>query len=115
MKKIIISLILVFALTGQAFAMGWFGGGGGGGSSAAVSGSGKSISNTNSNSNSSGNASSNNTGGGNNSSGGALALVAGPNATGSDPGTVPTPELSTIFLLGSALIGILGLRKRIKK
>jgi len=121
MKRLIISFILILALTNQAFAMGWLGGGGGGGSSAgASSGSGgKNNSNNNNNSNSISNTTANNTiNSGNNSTiGGNIGGTEGQGSGGpsTNIAAVPTPELTTIFLLGSALFGLWGVRKKFKK
>jgi hypothetical protein len=98
MKRLIISCILILALTSQVYAMGgWFGGkGGGGGSSERASSSGTTNSTTNSTTSS--------------STGNATNSAINPPST-----LVATPELTTMFLLGSALFGLWGLRRKIKK
>jgi hypothetical protein len=96
MKRLVIPciLILILALTSQAYAMGSHHGnhgrGGGGGSSEGATSSGTSNSATNH-------------------------FVGG--ATEGQPGChlVSTPEPTTMFLLGSALFGLWGLRRKIKK
>ncbi len=121
-KGLLISCLLILALANQAFAMDMFGGGGGGGSSSVASSSGGGKSNTSSNSNTnSGSSNTASSGSGSNSGTFLLATNNGNAAQGSTDGLNPTngvgavPELSTIFLLGSAMLGLLGLRKKIKK
>jgi hypothetical protein len=124
MKKIIISLLLILALTNQAYAMGWLGGGGGGGSSAGAGSGGKANSNTpsNANSNSTTNPSNNSPAFGSTGRAGSYGTVAGSSDiemsfvfnSPSGP-TVSTPEPTTLFLLGSALLGLWSLRRRFKK
>ena len=109
MKRLIISCILILALTNQAYAMGWLGGrgGGGGGSSERASSSGTANSTTNTTNNS--------------TTGGIIGGTdgQGPGAGITNNGTPNTyasaPELTTMFLLGSALFGLWGLRRKIKK
>jgi hypothetical protein len=90
MKRFVISFILVFALTSHAYGMGWMGGGAGHNDSGSVI---KTSGNTKS----------------------------GPAGTaGNDNGqngsnTLAVPEPFTLLLLGSGLIGIVGLRKKFKK
>ncbi len=105
MKRFILVVFLILALTNQAYAMGMFGGGGGGGSSSvAGSGGGGGKSNTASGSNPSTN------------SGGSTTMAATSVQTLGGP-SEPTvaPELTTIFLLGSGLLGLLGLKRKFKK
>jgi hypothetical protein len=98
MKRLIISCILILALTSQAYAMGgWFGGkGGGGGSSERGSSSGTT--------NTTNNGTTNN---------GTTGVIIG--GTDRQQCVVSAPELTTMFLLGSALFGLWGLRRKIKK
>lgn len=114
MKRLVIACILILALTSQAYAMGWMGGkGGGGGSSGKATSSGTSNSATGSTTGSAAN----------NTNNGPTSLVAGgtegqQRIVGSTPngnGIVSTPELTTMFLLGSGLFGLWGLRRKIKK
>ncbi len=111
MKRLIISCILVLALTNQAFAMGMFGGGGGGGSSSVASSSGGGKSSTSGNSS--------NYSGLNNTTGSGSGSNTGTSQMATDQvnlqGAIATPELTSLFLLGSAMLGLLGLRKKIKK
>ena len=112
MKRLVICCILILALTNQAYAMGWLGGknGGGGGSSASGSNSGKSTP-TNSPTNTTNNSTTGCIIGGTDGQ--------GPGAGITNNGTPNTyasaPELTTMFLLGSALFGLWGLRRKIKK
>ncbi len=117
MKRLIVACILILALTNQAYAMGMFGGGGGGGSSSvAGSGGGGSKSNTSSGSNSSTNMASNSSPGNQSGSGGSTTIMAGSIQPQEPQGqSSPLPELSTIFLVGSGLLGLLGLKRKFKK
>jgi hypothetical protein len=108
MKRLVIPciLILILALSSQAYALGsHHGKGGGGGSSGTAASSGTSNGAANNPNNSptvrivGGETGGENTGGGTT-----------PNSV-----TVPTPEPTTMFLLGSALFGLWGLRRKIKK
>jgi len=123
MKRLVISCILILALTNQAYAMGsHHGGGRGGGSSASVSSSGSGGSSTGGSDSGTSNTTPNsptsgNTGavGGQDSTGGGPIIV-GPSSPNSFSTTcVPTPEPTTMFLLGSALLGLWGFRRKIKK
>jgi hypothetical protein len=97
MKRLVIPciLILILALTSQVYAMGSHHGnhgrGGGGGSSEGATSSGTT----------------------NNTNNGSTGAIIG----GTDGQCINTsvPELTTMFLLGSALFGLWGLRRKIKK
>ena len=118
MKRLIFACILILAMTNQAYAMGWLGGGGGGGSSAGASSGSGGNTNTNNNSNSASNTTANNTAnsGNNITIGGNSGGTGWPVSAGSSPNSpVSTPELTTMFLLGSALLGLWGLRRKIKE
>jgi hypothetical protein len=118
MKRLVISCILILALTNQAYAMGsHHGGGGGGGSSASLSNS----RNSNTPNNSTTNTASNITTGGNTGATGRqgstegspiIVVSSGPNSSSTT--CVPTPEVSTLFLLGAVLLGLWVLRRKIK-
>jgi hypothetical protein len=114
MKMVFFSVLLILALTNQAFGMGWMGGhGGGGGGGGAV---GTTSSNTNNKSGTNNNSSGNSSTIGVTGAGNVAALV-----TNSESETPPTggvgavPELATILLLGSGLAGLWGFRRKIKK
>jgi len=113
MKRLVIPciLILILALSSQAYALGSHHGKGGGGSSGTATSSGTSN------------------GAANNPNNSPTSLVAG-GTEGQGPSggvgitpitpngaTTPAsaPELTTLFLLGSALFGLWGLRRKIKK
>ncbi len=117
MKRFILVVFLILALTNQAYAMGMFGGGGGGGSSSvAGSGGGGGKSNTASGSNPSTNMASNSSPSGQTGSGGSTTMAANSVQTLGGPSEpAATPELTTIFLLGSGLLGLLGLKRKFKK
>jgi len=109
MKRLVISCILILALTSQAYAMGgWFGGkgGGGGGSSERASSSGT----TNSTTNTANNSPTSLVAGGTEGQGPVVGITPNGNNT-----YASAPELTTMFLLGSALFGLWGLRRKIKK
>jgi hypothetical protein len=117
MKKFVIFIIFTLVLTNQAYAMGWLGGGGSGsgGSSAGASNSGgksnsSSSSSTSANTNTASTfiATANNTENSGNTE--------GPGSGGASTNiTAPTPELTTLFLLGSALFGLWGLKRKLRK
>jgi hypothetical protein len=114
MKRLVIACILILALTNQAYAMGWHGGGNGGGGSS-QSGSTGSASNSGTSitpPNSPRGGSPGETGGQGSTAGSTITVVAGP-----PPGNTVSsvPEVTTMFLLCSALFGLWGLRRKIKK
>ena len=123
MKRLVISCILILALTNLAYAMGSHHGGGG--RSANVSSSGSGGSSTGGSDSGTSNTTPNGTANTANNSpaGGNPGVVGGQGSTGggpiivgsSSPTCVRTPELTTIFLLGSALLGLWGFRRKIKK
>jgi hypothetical protein len=141
MKRVVISCILIFALANQAYAMGWLGGskgggskGGDGGSTASVSNSGGGSSGSGSTGNGSGSTASVSntdtsitppnsptggstqaTGGEGSSLGSTITVVGGPLRGVSDSVVSSVPEVTTMFLLGSALLGLWGFRRKIKK
>ena len=92
MKRLIISLILIFALTNQAFALGSHGGGGGG-KSAVTSSGGKSNTDANANNTTNGTE----------------------GQEGSITNIISTPEGISIILLGSGLFALWIARKKFKK
>jgi hypothetical protein len=109
MKRLVISFILILALTNQAYAMGWLGGkkGGGGGSSERASSSGTTNSATKTPNKST-------TGG----------IVIGTDGQGSGAGITTNStrsayasgsELTIIFLLGCTFWGISGLWRKISE
>ena len=111
MKRLVISCILILALTNQGYAMGWLDGrsGGGGGSSAGTSSGGntnsKSISNTTANSTTNFR---NNITIGDNSGGTELQMGNSTNIA------VSTPGVTIMCLLISALVGLRVLRRKIR-
>jgi PEP-CTERM motif len=114
MKRFVISLILVFALTSHAYGMGWLGGGHNDNGSVVKT---------------SGNAKSGTTGTTGNNNGGNNWINNGPNNSGfiattsttygqqgqSGSNTHAVAEPLTLLLLGSGLIGLVAFRKKFKK
>jgi hypothetical protein len=122
MKRLVISCILILALTNQAYAMGWLGGGnaGGGRSSASVSNSGSGSTASTSNSgtsitppNSPTGGSSGETGGQGSTAESTITIVGGSESGGPPNNTVP--EVTTMFLLCSGLFGLWALRRKFRK
>jgi len=127
MKRLIIACILILALANQAYAMGSHGGGGrsanvsssgSGGSSAA----GSNSSTTNTTPTGTTNTPNNSTAGGNTGAPGGQGfaqagpiIVVSPSTNESCNNPIQTPELTTMVLLGSALLGLWGVRRKIKR
>ena len=124
MKRLIIFCILILALTNQAYALGRHGGGGGGGSSASAGSGGQSNTTpaSNTTNNSATNIATNSATGGN--IGGLEGQGAGAGSSniemsydfnGPSTPTASAPEPTTMFLLGSAMLGLWALLRKIKK
>jgi hypothetical protein len=113
MKRLVISCILILALTNQGYAMGWLDGrsGGGGGSSAGTSSGGNTNTNTKSISNTTANSTTNfrnNITIGDNSGGTELQMENSTNIA------VSTPGVTILCLLISALVGLRLLRRKLR-
>jgi len=130
MKRLVISCILILALTNQAYALGsHHGRSHGSGSSASVSNSSSNTPNNNNSPNSNNtpnnnptNTASNGTTGGNTgamdgqlSGGGSTNIVMLFDQNNPSNPSASVPELTTMFLLGSALMGLWGFRRKIRK
>ena len=128
MKRLVIFCILLLALTDLAYAMGSHHGGGGRSANVSSSGSGGSSTGgsdsgtSNTTPNGTTNIGNSSTPGGNtgamgrqSSTEGGPIIVGSSSPNSSSTTIVRTPELTTIFLLGSALFGLWGVRRKIKK
>jgi hypothetical protein len=118
MKRLVIAciLILILALTSQAYAMGsHHGRGGGGGSSERGTSSGTTNSTTGSAANNTNNGPTSLVAGGTEGQGPSGGVGITPITPNGATTPASAPELTTLFLLGSALFGLWGLRRKIKK
>ncbi len=102
--RIVLIVLLIFTVAGQAHGMGWFGGGGGGGGSATVSG--KNVGTNNSNQTGQGKPQEQP---GNSQGNG---LMSGANGIGN---CISVPEPTVALLIGVGMAGLIVLRRKFKK
>ena len=119
MKRFVISFILVFALTGPAYGMGWFHHDSGSSSGSGVSTGGNAKGGT---TGTTGNGTGGDTAGNNgtnNGTGNSGLIVTSSSSDGQQgqgsSGTHAVPEPLSMLLLGSGLIGLVALRKKLKE